>query len=185
MPDETQQTDAAAQTQQPAFDADALASQVAEKLKDQFKAAPQPQPAPRPAAPPAAQDPVADLLAPYVGPAVRQAQIAEEAASDAVEFYGIHNDIDKEDRVAIETRFKALRSQGIPFKREDIYNHLLGERIDKEVDKRIEKRAKAATRADNAGTVGGGSPDKGAANVRDARDMSTTDLGKALEGASF
>jgi hypothetical protein len=182
--EQTQQTETPAPAPAPAFDADALATQVAERLKDQFqRSAPAPAPAPRPA--PAA-DPVADLLAPYVQPAVQAARLDAQSATDAAEFYTSHGDLEKDDKVEIERRFQALKERGVPFKREDIYNHLLGERIDKEVDKRIEKRAKAVQRAADAGTtVGGGSPDKSGQALRDARDMSTADLGKALEGASF
>lgn len=169
----------------PAFDVDALASQVTERLKAEFQRAPQPAPAPRPQAP-VAQDPVAELVNPYVAPIARQAALAEEAASDAIEFYGNHPDLEKDERTEIEKRFKTLRANGVPFKREDIYNHYLGETFDKQVEKRAAKRQRDLDRAAGQGTVGGGSPDKaGAGNVRDAASMSTDELGKALAGSSF
>src|SRR5262245_48499162 len=162
---------------------DALATQVSEKLKDTFKAA---VPAPAPPRPPVAPqpqvvDPMADLLRPYLEPIQRKAAIAEESADDAAEFYGSHPDLDKEDRTAIETRFKQMKAAGVPFKREDIYKHHIGDNIDKVVDKRIKKRDEDLARAANASTVvGGGSPERGPAQVADARSMSTGDLEKAL-----
>lgn len=168
----------------PAFDADALSAQIADRLKASFQSAPAPQPTPQPQ--PRVQDPVADMLAPYVQPIAAQARLAEESATDAAEFYAGNRDIEPEDRTEVERRFKALRSQGVPFKRTDIYNHLLGERIDKEVEKRIEKRNKQVKVAADAATVGGGSPDKGGAGaVRNAADLSTADLEKAMQGQSF
>ncbi len=171
----------------PAFDADALAAQVADRLKDQFtRHAPQPEPVRQPV-PQGPADPVAELVNPYLAPVAAQAALAEQSATDAAKFYSKHKDLEQADADEVERRFQVLRQKGVPFTRDDIYAHLLGERIDKEVEKRIEKRAKAVARASEAATtVGGGSPDRsGAATVRDANSMSTADLGKALEGASF
>jgi hypothetical protein len=53
------------------------------------------------------------------------------------------------DRAEIEKRFGALRANGVPFKREDIYQHYLGENIDKEVERRTKKRDEQVKRAAN------------------------------------
>ena len=188
MSEEQPQTpEAPAAPAAPAFDADALASQITERLKTEFQRQPQPQPEPRRAPAPApGTDPVGELVGPYVAPAMQAARLAEESATDAVEFYGLHQDLDKDERAEIERRFKTLRANGVPFKREDIYNHYLGENIDKQIDKRLAKREEKLRVAAGQGTVGAGSPDKGGAGqVRDARDMSTPDLEKALQGSSF
>jgi hypothetical protein len=173
----------------PSFDMDALATSVADKLKESFQA-PQPQryQAPEPQRQ-TTSDPVAELVDPYVKPHVeraeRRAQLAEAAATDAVTFYISHPEIDKAGRLEIEKRFQALKDKGIAFQREDIYNHYQGENIDKVVEQKIKSREEAARRAaDAAATVGPGSPDKARTTV-DARSMSTEDLEKALDGVSF
>ena len=170
----------------PAFDVDALASQVTERLKAEFQRAPAPAPAPAPRQPEPGADPVGDLVRPYVAPVAQRAALAEAMATDAIEFYGNHPDLDKEERAEIERRSRLMRENGVPFKREDIYNHYLGETFDKQVEKRAAKRQRDLDRAAGQGTVGGGSPDKaGAGNIRDAASMSTDELGKALAGSSF
>lgn len=189
MAEETNQQTQEQQQQQPApaFDMDALATQVSEKLKDAFKQqAPPPQP-PRPQVvqQPPVVDPVADLLRPYLEPVARQAAIASDSADDAAEFYGAHAELEKEERLEIEKRFKALKAQGLPLKREDIYNHYVGENVEKVVEKRIKKRDEQVTRAANASTVGSGSPDRAPAQIVDARSMTLPDLEKALAGQSF
>src|SRR5689334_16884385 len=167
----------------PQFDMDALATSVAGKLQAEFAKNP-PVPAPAPAPRPVVHqpaDPVGEMLAPYVTPAIKAASLAEEAASDAVEFYGAHPDLEPDERKEIERRFKTLRANGVPFKREDIYNHYLGENIEKVVEKRIEKRnAKTTAAANAAATVGAGSPEK-AGQVADARTLTTEQLSKAME----
>ena len=170
----------------PAFDVDALASQVTERLKAEFQRAPQPPPQPRQPAPPESPDPVGDLVRPYVAPVAKQAALAEAMAADAIEFYGDHPDLDKEERAEIERRTQTLRANGVPFKRQDVYNHYIGENFDKQVEKRAAKRQRDLDRASGQSTVGGGSPDKGAAGqIRDASSMTTEDLGKALANTSF
>jgi hypothetical protein len=171
----------------PQFDYDALASQVAGKLKDEFRqAAPAPQPQPQPQLQ-RPVDPVEELVSPYTKKAEARAALAELAATDAVMFYANHGDIEKEDRTEVERRFNAMKDKGVPFTREDIYAHMLGERIDKEVDKRIERRAKKVKEAEQAAaSVGAGSPDKiGATSIRDPHAMSTAELEKAMQGMTF
>lgn len=170
----------------PQFDYDALASQVAGKLKDEFRQAPAPPPVPQPVVN-RPVDPVEELVSPYTKKAEARAALAELAATDAVMFYANHGDIEKEDRTEVERRFNAMKDKGVPFTREDIYAHMLGERIDKEVDKRIEKRTKKVKEAELAASaVGASSPDKiGATSIRDPHAMTSQELGKALEGHSF
>ena len=181
MPDEQNAAPAA-----PQFDMDALAGQITEGLKATIQQSMPQYPAPSPAVPQqAAPDAVRDLLDPYLSPVARQARLAEEAATDAAEFYTSHPELDKGERDEVEKRFKALKAANVPFKREDILNHYRGENIEKEVEKRIERRAKAATAAmDAAANVGSGSPGRGG-EALDARSLSTADLSKALDGISF
>jgi len=168
----------------PQFDYDALSTQVADKLKSQFQ---QPAPAPAPQPVQRQMDPVEELVSPYTKKAEARAALAELSATDAVMFYGNHPDIEKDDKSEVERRFQMMKEKGIPFTREDIYSHLLGERIDKEVEKRIEKRAKKVKEAELAASaVGASSPDKvGATSIRDPHAMTSQELGKALEGRSF
>jgi hypothetical protein len=189
LPDDQKPTDQQTQTPPaaPAFDYDALAGQVADKLKDTFKQAPQPPQRPMAPQPPVqqVQDPMADILRPYIEPVARAAQIAADSADDAAEFYSSHGDLEKDERLEIERRFKSLKAQGLPLKREDIYNHYVGENVDKVVEKRMKKRDEAITKARDAATVGSGSPDRGPAQVQDARALPIEQLEKALAGQSF
>jgi hypothetical protein len=188
MPDEVQTPDAAAEPVAPApqFDTDALASQVAEKLKGAFQQsapqqpAPPPQPAPQPAS-----DPVGDMVRPYYEPGLRAASLAAEMATDAAHFYSEHQDLDKADKAEIERRAKALAANGHAFTREDVYRHWLGENIDSVVEKRMAKREDAAKRALEAGTIGAGSADRGTGPVRNAADLPINELENAMKGMSF
>ena len=188
MPDDQVQDSVASDAVAPQIDYDTLAERTASKLRESFQTAPQPQryQPPQPQGPP---DPVKELVDPYVQPYVQRAErsaaLAEEIASDAASFYSKHRDLESKDIDEIEKRFRALRANGVPFKREDILAHYRGENLDKEVEKRIKSREEAAVKAANAAAVvGPGSPDK-ARTFTDPNKMSTDELEKALDGVAF
>lgn len=138
----------------------------------------------RAAAPKPGEDPVGDMVRPYVAPAVREARLASEAAIDAVTFYQRNPNASKH-MDEIESRFKRMVENGTPFQRQDIFNHLRGEKYDefKAADDQAQREAAERAQREALSVGPGGRP--GTGPVKDAWEASDEELADALKTVSF
>jgi len=168
----------------PAFDVDALSSQIAEKISQGIVAGyqPPPQPAPAPVTPPP-KDPVAELLSPYITPGVEKANLTAQAAMDAAVFYSSRPEaVSHKDK--LEAAFGTLLERGVPFVREDIWAWYLGKNPDVADGIKKTKADADARKAAEAADLGHGSPPK-PGEPKQATEIAPEDLTKAMENVTF